>query len=650
MSFKLLQLLRPSRKFISRFFPWVVLLSAIVLIAVEDNYQAERLIAADHASIPQPMPAHVSRPDDTYLWRIGKDDLSSNEFGKAPLSRYTLPSNWKSRDWQGFPSGLDRSTPQSSPYTELTYDLSEIPAHGVEFSLRVLESRKQVPELAVYSNGRLAGIIQTWFAEQSGLLFRQTYRLYIPKELLQSGDNTLRLALLNHPYGQDARDLSLKWDYLALEALKAPASEPIHGRKIYMGSVLQAGDSDFRIVPAMIEHAPAIFKWLGIAYSGNTLRATYWSDVQASQPPELQKKLLETYRDLNLSVVANRLNTAQSTLSPDRSLFTDGKRNLDQFFQDFGHLFQYYEIDNEPSLFKRSKAVNIAIAEYLNRIKKHVKLVAPGWAYWPSGGQPSGWERDVNHRRDVESLTEVTNGHSYGSSYNDFHGGSFVENLKTYGDVVNDGFPREFLVTETGTANSHTDSYNGSSQPHAAVFDRILRAHIAVTDRFMQHALFGGEYSMLKAIENWSTHKPENLEIYPGVNGEEPRLKTYRRLAIAYATHGKPLAYRYNDSANYKNVYFRAVDTAGLEPLIGSGGKANKILLNFVNFENSEQTLDVNVTLPQSGIYQGEGIGAGNTYKTAAKPVSLTAKPDLNLKVTLGPRESTQYILNPPLP
>jgi hypothetical protein len=623
------------------------LLSVLGVIAMADFFQGDRLSAQSSSSSLEQLPPHVARSSHDFVWRIGLDNLSADEFGQSDVERYTVPNPWQDQAWKDFPRGLSGDQ-ESHRTTDLIYRLETLPQYGVEFSLRVLEATQRVPQLAVYSNGNLAGIIQTWSPEHEPIQFRQTYRLYIPKELLQTGDNTLRLALINHPYGKDAKGLAIRWDYLGLSALGSPASEPIHGRPVYMGSVLQAGDSNFSLNPAMVTHAPYLLKWLGIAYSGNTLRATYWSDVQQLQPPELQQRLLETYRDLNLTVVADRLHTGGIELGANGTLPPAAKQNLDDFFKRFGKLFQYYEIDNEPGLFKRAKAVNVAIAQYLNTVKPpHIKLVAPGWAYWATGGTPDGWERDVNHRRDVEQLTQVTNGHSYGESYNDFAGGSFVENLRTFGNVVNDGFPREFLVTETGTNDQHAETE--ASQPHAAAFDRILRAHVAVVDRFMQHAMFGGEYSLFKAIDSWETHEPRSTEVYPGVNGQEPRLQTFRRLALAYATHGKPLPYRIlnRDQLRYKNVYFRAVDTSALKPLPGSGGTANQILLNVVNFEETAQTLKIRVTLPRKGRYQGEAIGNGKTYGEAVRSVSLEAKPEVDLEVTLLPRESAQYILSP---
>jgi hypothetical protein len=76
-------------------------------------------------------------------------------------------------------------------------------------------------------------------------------------------------------------------------------------------------------------------------------------------------------------------------------------------------------------------------------------------------------------------------------------------------------------------------------------------------------------------------------------------------------------------------VYFRAVDTSKLAPQAGNGATSNKILLNFVNFENTPQTVDVNVALPQAATYQAERISAGDTWAAAHSDTTLTAKPDL---------------------
>ena len=191
-------------------------------------------------------------------------------------------------------------------------------------------------------------------------------------------------------------------------------------------------------------------------------------------------------------------------------------------------------------------------------------------------------------------------------------------------------------------------AHQASTEPHIQAFDRILRAHLAVVDRTMQHAVIFADFGLFAKPDSWTDL--DNLKPMPAPDGDgkDTRVKTYRRLALAYATHGSPLTYTVVNAADlqYKMVYFRGVDTSTLRPQPGSGATANKLLLNFVNFENTPQTLDVRVTLPQSATYQAERIGAGDTWGAAHSTLSLTSKPDLELKEALGPGESVQYILS----
>lgn len=159
---------------------------------------------------------------------------------------------------------------------------------------------------------------------------------------------------------------------------------------------------------------------------------------------------------------------------------------LDAFLARYGGLFQFYELGNEPCMFGGGLDETIEVARYLNRVKpRHVQLVAPGWAYGGGKGTPKNWDADPALRRQVEALSQLTNGHSYGYSYADDRGGSFVENLNTFGGV-RDGWLKPYLNTETGTNDWHSEEKGPrlpSSQPHAQAFDRILRAHLAVVDR-----------------------------------------------------------------------------------------------------------------------------------------------------------------------
>ncbi|MDQ0873195.1 hypothetical protein QFZ77_001854 [Paenibacillus sp. V4I3] len=585
------------------------------------------------------------------IWNLGLDDNSSNEFSSYPkqqTSVVAVPSNWsKQSNWKAIPKGMKRDV---NPNIRLEFKLASIPKYGAELSFKIIQADKAVPQMAVWSNNTMVGMLQIAGVGKTSLskTYKESYQVYIPKEFLRTGLNVLQLSAVRCMWCSEAEDSSLwwEWDYLKLAALEEPAKEPLHGRYVQMGTMVTEGDFGYTV--NAIRHLPTVLKWLGIAYSGNVMRTAFWSDVEPHQWQESGLTYMQTLKDYNMRIVADYQNTAFK-LTANQTLPDDIKRNIDQFFRKYGSYINYYEVDNEPGLFNRSKAVNLAIADYVNSIKpKHVLTISPGWAYWPTGGQPDGWERDAHQRMEIEQKTQLTNGHSYGLSYADDEGGSFKETLKILNDE-HEGLAKQMLVTEMGANDSHTDNPDyGSSQPHASVFDRIMRAHIGFADVFLQHAAFFPEYGLFQDNFNWSTHDPVDTAAYPGINQENSRLKTYRRLALAYATHGAPLSYDYLNASSIANkkVYFRAVNTATL-PLLPAKGATNKTLLNFVNFETSTQTMYVRVTMPEKGTYEGERIGAGKTFGLAKTNVQeVWAGPDLDLRVELGPGEAVQYILN----
>lgn len=597
-------------------------------------------------------PSEEPIPQNT-LWQIGFEDSSYNEMAGPGQSTYTIPSDWETRtDWSGCPRMLARST-QST--LDLSYSLSSVPLHGVEFEFRSMRVSYTTPELAVYSNGQFAGMIQTRGTRNYAYVlgdYRDVYRLYIPAEMLQSGSNELRLEVPLMPFSTNtAADWGcvIGWDYLRLTELTQQASEPIHGRMVYAGTnFMQNNTHDLSsyIVPCL----QPLTEWMGIAYSGNTMRTTFWINRTFQQPARMD--ILETYRDLNLSVIMDYISGAHvGTLDPDGTLNSTNESSLNSFFSTYGNLFQYYEISNEPCLIgNESLAKEIALAQYINQIKpSSVKTAEPGYAFATSGGDPDGWAADPFYRLQLAEYCDTIGGHSYGTSF-----GAFMQEMASYGPNLSNGFPKEFILTEHGSLQwHHVDiSTLGSSQPHAAAFDRNMRNLIAVADRFMYHAPFfyesaEADMNLFEPVSNWSTFDPTNTQIYPGVSGEEDRMKTYRRLALAYATHGQPLPYEVLNagSLEYKRVYVRPVDTSALAPLPGSGATSDKVLLNFVNFEPTTQVVQVRIYLPASGTWTGRRIGAGTVLSNAFSNVSLNAVPYVDISETLPAHESVQYIL-----
>jgi hypothetical protein len=414
-------------------------------------------------------------------------------------------------------------------------------------------------------------------------------------------------------------------------------------------------DAGFDLNDDTLRLTPVVLKWLGMAYSGNTMRANFWYDVGNQQPKRLEYlQLLASY---NMTVLADFISGNHFKDDPDGQMPPNMKEALKTFLQANGKYIQFYELGNEPCMF--GTMAGGGLAEYVNLAKElnadkpaYMKTVAPGWAYGGGkGGAPWNWDSFVDNRREVEKLCDGINGHSYGYSYADNRGGSFVSELEDFGEVE-DGWPKEYLTSETGANNWHSEengTHQASTQPHIQAFDRILRAHLAVVDRTMQHAVIFADFGLFAKPASWSDLNKLQAMPAPDGEGKDTRVKTYRRLALAYATHGSPLTYTVINKSDllYKMVYFRGVDTSTLPPQAGSGAISNKILLNFVNFENNPETLDVNVTLPQSATYETERIGAGDTWGAAHTTLTLTGTPHLELKETLGPGESVQYILSP---
>ncbi|MGW9526660.1 hypothetical protein ACWHAM_02700 [Paenibacillus terrae] len=620
------------------------------------------------------------------VWKLGQRDDSSAEFkgvvGKDNVNisaastessakgtssamsiaeSTTAPVLLSSGD---IPPGLNASM---NPELSLQYKLDQVPPNGMIFRVRILDAGKAVPQMAVFSNHQLSGIIQIAGVSGTGSAynFKNNYELYIPKEQLQSGVNVLKLKTARCLYCSSAEDKNVwwTWDDLSLETLASPATEPIHGKYILTGT--NVNNKEFYYDQGAVKHLPYVLKWLGIAYSGNVMRVTCASNVNKACTDV--GDYYQTLKQYNMQSSALYLYTGDIKLQKDGSLPETAKQKLRDYVKKYGSYLQYYEVDNEPGLFNRSKAVNLAVAKWLNtegkQLAPHLKTVAPGWAYWPTYstkacknqtegtlkcGDPDGWERDPAQRKQLEDVTDLTNGHAYGESYNEEGGGSFVQNLKTFGGSSN-GLEKKMLNTEFGTNDTHRDNPDyGASQPQAAAFDRIMRSQIGFADMFIQHAAFYKDYTLFKTGFDLQNHNPANTEIYPFGQGQDSRVNIMRRLSLAYATHGKPLTYTVLNPEETKDkmVYVRAVDTSKLKPLAGSGATSSKLLVNLVNFESTAQTIRVRVTMPKAGLYTGERFGAGSTYSQAQRSISgLNASPALDFEEKLGPGESVQYIL-----
>ncbi|UKS24754.1 PA14 domain-containing protein [Paenibacillus sp. HWE-109] len=580
----------------------------------------------------------------TLLWRIGLDNQSSSEFANfsaSSVETFNLPADWAARtDWHTVPKGLKLS---SNGTMMISYQLDAIPEHGVQFSFRSLDAYVSVPQLAVFSNDTMAGLIQIVGLSGGNTTkkFKETYELYIPKEMLRTGANELKLSMDRGLYAGTGGDEFqwFEWDYAKLEALDTEAVEPIHGRYIRLGTALVSHVLKDRDLQTM-----DVTKWLGLAYSGNVIRSGQFS-----------REWLTALRDLNLSPVLLPF----GTYIKDPELATGVvpqkvKDYYNNLIADNGDLFEYLELDNEPGVFDNAFAADLALAQYVHAQKPllnpWLKAVSPGWAYWPSKGIPDGWERNPAYRRQIEDYADFSNGHSYNLSGITIGNGSVaVETLKTYPEYQGDGFAKPMMMSETGANDFHTDNnrYDTFDHRFAAVFDRETRSTIGYLDYIMQHAAYFREYSLLQEDIEMKSADDAAAWINPSDPGET-RLNIFRRLALAYSTHGKPLPYVYTNQNELagKRAYFRAVDTSALG-VSQTGAKSDKILLNFVNFETTPVTMNVNVTLPSPVPYAGERFGGGNTYASAHRAVTVDGTSGAQLSETLQPGEAVQYILTP---
>lgn len=594
----------------------------------------------------------------TLLWRLGTINDSAAEFSSYEAANPEIVNVGDA------PNSISKGLKaDQNPAMQINYRLGSVPTYGAMLSFKLLHAHQHVPEMTVFANGICVGIIQLWgtggtkVENDPGLRWRKTYQLYIPKEFLSAGANVLRLEATRNSYAGASLDQYLwwEWDYLQLEALSGAATEPLHGKMAYLGSTLTHNSQCFTVDQTTVNAASIIFKWMGIAYSNNTIRANFWSDVTDQQPNRLE--YLQALRDLNLTAVSDHLNLSNDANFDGNALNAAGVTALNDFFTLYRNYFLWYELDNEPgaSFACNSKERIKNVANYVNQIKPaHVKTTAPGWAYFDNPcTDPPGWEAREMDRREVEERSQALNGHTYGGTE------GFIDNLKSINlqEGITDGWPREMIATETGTQDFHSDAYDASSiQTHASRFDRILRANVAVVDRAMQHAvkfraLYPEDYGLFTGSEGW-VDAINQLTSNPGANNglEDSRLQTYRRLALAYATHGGPLAYTYLNptQVQHQKVYFRAVDTATLPPVAGSGATSDKILLNFVNFSGAPQTMRVRVTLPSAGTYHAQRIGPGATWGASHSDVYLAATPTVDINEVLPARESVQYILTRP--
>ena len=197
-------------------------------------------------------------------------------------------------------------------------EIVEIPSVGatIDASDCAKISRGVGAQMAVFSNGSFAGLIQLWGTDGTDYPYqwRKTYRLYIPKEFLKAGQNELRL-MAPHAMWGDVRDDGQQWwmwDYLKFQALDDPIAEPWHGKISYLGTTMTMSGDGFTLNDDTLRLAPVVLEWLGIAYSGNTLRANFWYDVASQQPRRMEYLQLLARYNMPAAPVNQAVRTSES--------------------------------------------------------------------------------------------------------------------------------------------------------------------------------------------------------------------------------------------------------------------------------------------------------------------------------------------------
>ena len=186
----------------------------------------------------------VSIPTGQLLWQIGIPDNLFSEFGDLHKGPETvdIPLVGATIDAAGCAKISRGVRGSANPTFDVRYPLSDVPKNGAFFSFKLIRAPKSGAQMAVFSNGNFAGLIQLWGTEGTDYPYpwRKTYRLYIPKELLKPGQNELRFNATPPLWGNASDDNQewWEWDYLKLEALDAPITEPWHGKISYLGSTM----------------------------------------------------------------------------------------------------------------------------------------------------------------------------------------------------------------------------------------------------------------------------------------------------------------------------------------------------------------------------------------------------------------------------
>ena len=120
------------------------------------------------------------------LWQIGTADDKSDEF----VNYRAAAGQIEIAPGHGQPAVLVATAGKGLHGTEhaqldIVYHLDALPPHGALFSFKLLDATKNGPQMAVFSNGLMAGLIQLWGTAETASAYpwKKTYRLYVPRDL-----------------------------------------------------------------------------------------------------------------------------------------------------------------------------------------------------------------------------------------------------------------------------------------------------------------------------------------------------------------------------------------------------------------------------------------------------------------------------------
>ena len=113
------------------------------------------------------------------VWSLGEADGTADEFaGQDQLVQtVTIPSGVTLKETtRKVPSGLNKL---SNSELSIAYRLDSIPKYGVMLRVKILDAYKAIPQMAVFSNQQLSGIVQIAGVDgtESKYPFIKTYSL-----------------------------------------------------------------------------------------------------------------------------------------------------------------------------------------------------------------------------------------------------------------------------------------------------------------------------------------------------------------------------------------------------------------------------------------------------------------------------------------